>query len=106
MGAVKLEPFEVRLPADAWRYYYEPALALATHAGSVAPSEDWAAVDVDVEIHRAIHELLLEGAWAAARSLAGEIEPRLRGEGFQADGVKVVAGESWRRDREPRGVDW
>ena len=101
----KLEPFKVHLPGDAWRYYYEPALALATDAGTVAPSEDRAAVDIEVKIHRAIHELLLEGAWAAARSLAHEIEPRLREEGFQADGLKVVAGQSWRRDREPRRVD-
>ena len=35
--ADKLEPFEVRLPEEASRYYYEPALALATDADTVAP---------------------------------------------------------------------
>ena len=104
--AEELEPFELRLPEDAWRHYYQPALALATDVGTVAPPEDRAAVDINVEIYRVIYEPLLEGAWAAARSLAREIEPELREEGFQADGLKVVAGESWRRDREPRGVDW
>jgi len=101
----KLEPFEVRLPDSAWRYYYEPALALVTDADTFAPSEDRTAVDVDVEIHQTIHEPLREGAWAAAHALAREIEPRLREEGFQADGLKVVAGQSWRRDREPRRAD-
>ena len=101
--AEKLEPFEVRLPEDAWRHYYEPALALATDAGTATPSEGRAAVDIDVEIHRSVHEPLRERSWAAARSLAREIEPRLREEGFQADGVKVMAGESWRRDGVPRG---
>ena len=100
-----LDPFEVRLPEDAWRHYYEPALALATGADTDAPSEDRAAADITVEIHRAIHQLLLEDAWAEARWLAREIEPKLLEAGFQVDGVKVVAGESWRRKREPHRVD-
>lgn len=94
----RLEPFEVRLPEDAWRHYYEPALALATDSDEIAPSEDRAAVDIEVEIHGAIHELLLEGAWVKARSVAREIRHKLLEEGFHADGVKVVAGDSWRRN--------
>ena len=104
--AEKLEPFEVRLPDDAWRHYYEPALALTTDSDTVAPSEDRDAVDIDVEIHGAIHELLSEHAWAAARSRAREIESHLLKDGFHADGVKVEAGESWRREREPDRGDW
>ena len=104
-GAEMLEPFEVRLPEDAWRHYYEPALAIAADADTIAPSGDRAAADIDVEIHQAIHELLQEGAWAKARSVAREIEPKLLEAGFQPDGVKVVAGESWRRQREPHRSD-
>ena len=91
--AETLEPIKVSLPEDAWRYYYGPALALAT-----AESKDArAAADVKVEIHDAILELLLAGDWAAARTRAGELGSTLRERGFGTDGLRVVAGDSWRR---------
>ena len=91
--AERLEPIKVSLPEDAWRHYYGPALALAT-----AESQDaGAAADVKVEIHDAILELLLAGDWAAARKRAGDLGPTLQERGFRTDGLKVVAGDSWRK---------
>lgn len=95
-----LEPIKVGLPEDAWRYYYAPALALAT----AEPKDGRAAADVKVEIHDSILDLLLAGDWTAARGRAGQLGTAFRGRRFRADGLKVVAGESWRREREPPRV--
>ena len=95
-----LEPIKVTLPEDAWRYYYAPALALAT----AKPKDARTAADVKLEVHDTILDLLLAGDWAAARRRAGELGPALQERGFRADGLKVVAGESWRRKpRRTRG---
>ena len=95
----KVEPFEIHLPEDAWRHYYGPALALATEPTTDTLAENRSALDVKVEIHRAILEFLLEGAWTAAHSLARELGPTLAEEGFQTDGLKVEAGQTWRQER-------
>ena len=90
-----LEPIEVNLERDTWRSYYEPALILATDRKRTDLPEANVPVDMDVEIHSAIRQLLLEGAWAEARARANELQPEFAGEGFQPDGVRVVAGDSW-----------
>lgn len=87
----------MRIPEEAWRIYYEPALGLALEATSDRSTVDRAAIDVDVKIHPDVREFLLNGNWAAARSLADEMRTDLLDQGFHPDGVKVVAGESWRR---------
>lgn len=94
--ADKLEPIAVSLPKDAWRYYYAPALALAT-----AELEDIrAAVDIKVEVHDAVLEQLQAGDWAAAHVRARRIGSALKAGGFHADGLKVTAGESWAHEGE------
>lgn len=90
----------MKLPEDAWRYYYAPALAFAT----AEPKDGRAATDVKVEIHDSILDLLRAGDWTAAHRLARELETVFREQRFRSDGLKVVAGESWRREREPRRV--
>ena len=92
----RLEPIELGLPEEAWRYYYEPALALTMADGA----DDRAALDIQVRIHDEIRELLLEGAWTAARRRAMELGPVLREEEYQPDGVRVEAGVSWSAARE------
>lgn len=91
----KLSPIEVDLTENAWRFYYEPALAMATPSEDAVLREARRAIDVDVQIHRTIHALLLDGAWAVARSRASELRQVFAREGFRSDGVRVVAGDSW-----------
>ena len=88
-----LEPIHVNLPKNAWSCYYEPVLALAT--GRLTDAR--AAADITIEVHEAILELLRAGDWTAARSRARELRPELEAKHFRADGLKVVAGRSWRR---------
>ena len=96
----RLGPIALRLPEQAWRYYYEPALALAMVDGA----DSRAVLDVEVRIHAEVRELLLEGAWTAARQRAIELRRVLFDEGYQPDGVRVEVGESWPAARaRPRG---
>ena len=90
-----LEPLKVKLPEDAWRHYYAPALALAT----ADATEDRDAVAVKVEVHDAILDLLLAGDWAAARMRAAKLGLAWQKRGFRGDGLTVVAGESWSAKR-------
>ena len=97
----KLTPIEVSLPEDAWCYYYAPALACAT--GRLADGRE--NTDIKVEVHKTVLELLLAGKWAAAQLRARELGGALEEDGFRADGLRVVAGESWRRGRATQRVD-
>jgi len=54
-------------------------------------------IDLKVEVHPRVQALLLHGQWAAARSLVTELCQQLEMEGFQSDGLRVVAGDSWQR---------
>ena len=85
----------MKLPEDAWRHYYAPALALAT----ADATEDRDAVAVKVEVHDAILDLLLAGDWAAARMRAAKLGLAWQKRGFRGDGLTVVAGESWSAKR-------
>ena len=91
----ELDPIEVDLTEHAWRYYYEPTLALASLSENPVLLEARRAIDLDVQIHSAIHALLLDGAWAIARSQASKLQHVFAEEGFRPDGVRVVAGDSW-----------
>ena len=106
VNAEELEPLELgRLPDNAWRHYYGPALALDNAGGTVAMSDTRAGADVEIEIHPEIRERLMLEDWAGARSLAQRLQPALLEGGFRRDGLKVIAGESWPRQREMQRID-
>ena len=90
-----LDPIEVSLEQDAWRCYYEPAFVMAVHPDRTNLPGARATADVGVEIHSVIRELLMEGAWTEARARAHKLQRELAEKGFQPDGVRVVAGDSW-----------
>ena len=91
-GRETLQPIEVHLPEDAWLYHYALPLALAM----AEQADTRANADITIEVHEAVLELLLASEWAAARLRVRGLGPVLEEEGFRADGLKVVAGESWR----------
>lgn len=92
--ADRLKPIMVSASEEVWRFYYGPFLRLlGTTSGS---SEDYSAsIDLEVQAHPGVHELLLSGSWNAARSLADEMKTDLVSQGFHSDGLKVVAGDTW-----------
>ncbi len=91
-----LDPIRVNVTGEMWRFHYEPAVALVVHPERPSLWEARKALDIDVRIHGEILPLLLEGSWAAAHWRARELRDVLVAEGFQADGLRVVAGDSWR----------
>lgn len=92
-------------PEAEWRYYYEPALSLASDTGSEPMAAEREQADVKVEIHPEVRHLLQQGQWSQARHLAIEQRIALISEGYQPDGIKLTAGESWKKHYEPRERD-
>jgi hypothetical protein len=96
-------PIKVPLRPDAWRYYYSPVLRAVLHARDEAvrahrPDGRVAleTLDLEVGIHRSVEPFLLAEKWDDARRAAEEHARELAMDGYQADGLLVVAGASWR----------
>ena len=105
------------LPADAWRYYYDPIAEVLRGLGAeeltgvregtdAADFHQWrdssgnlripiGQCDLNIGVHRAIERHLFDQEWEGARHAASEAVNEIREEGFQADGLRVRAGESW-----------
>jgi hypothetical protein len=97
-------PIEVSVEADAWRNYYAPTLELIrsdsryfermTQEPMLMPV---GSTDINIGIHPMVLRQLVLGEWEAARHSAAEVPEIREGEiPYQADGIAVVAGESWR----------
>lgn len=90
-------------PEVEWRYYFEPALSVAadiTTTPSMTAERELA--DIEVEIHPKIRGLLEAGEWARAKQVAIERRADFAEKGYQPDGIKLIAGESWSKRFEPR----
>lgn len=96
----ELEPLRLRVKEDDWANYYALALALASGPGTLLLSQLAPEIDLKVEIHPKVLHLLLEGQWGAARTIAIELGQVLVKEGYQSDGIRVVAGNTWRTSGE------
>jgi hypothetical protein len=91
------EPIELPRPETEWRYYYEPALSLASTFEDDALLSDRERADVAVTIHPKIRRLLDRGLWLQAREAAKELQDEFKSGGYQPDGLRVDAGRSWSR---------
>ena len=93
----KPEPIRLPSPGGEWRYYYEPALSLAVETEATAISEVRDRAGVSVKIHPELREMLSGGLWDEANERSRGLREFFRAEGFQPDGLKVTADESWQR---------
>lgn len=111
------EPIPLRLPEDAWGYHYSPVTELITASNSGALMDSRADVaatgilpkghstenlqvpigpcDLEIGVHRAIESHFLAQEWQQVRHAAIHAADEIRKEGFQADGLRVCAGNSW-----------
>jgi hypothetical protein len=87
-----------------WRYCYEPVFDLVQSRerpdqnsfGTPLLGGD-RELDVKFGIHPAIFSLLMEENWGEAKRVAIAHSEEFQSEGYQLDGIRVVAGETWRR---------
>jgi hypothetical protein len=93
-------------PEAEWRYYFEPALSLASEPDTEPMATERELADVKVEIHPKILPLLHDGHWAQAKVLANDLRIALISEGYQPDGIKLTTGESWSSPYEGRERGW
>ncbi len=91
------EAFDLPKPDGEWRFYFEPSLRLAEEADSGAFFAERRMADLQVDIHPEIRSLLQEEKWLLAKQHAKGLRAVLAAEGYQPDGLRVTAGESWAR---------
>ncbi len=111
------EEIVLDLPDEAWRHYYGPVAEIISpldseemtearaliHAEDTEEEEDIygnllvpiGQCDLKIGVHRAIESHLFAQEWGQARNAAIHAAVEISEEGFQADGLRVRAGESW-----------
>lgn len=99
------EPLELPRPNEEWRYYYEPALSIASLSEETGLASERERADVAVNIHPKIRHLLDERRWPQAREAAKDLRGEFMASGYQPDGLRVIAGESWAKEFDQRGQD-
>jgi len=97
-------PIEFNVDETVWRYYYQPILELIRAQPAVyhrmlseptlAPVDE---LDIQVGILPRVLHFLEEANWSAARHFARESMEKPGHTGYQADGIRVVAGSTWLR---------
>jgi hypothetical protein len=95
------EPIDLPEPETEWRYYFEPALSLASDTVAEPIVAERELADVEVEIAPKVRQLLLEGRWSQARRLANRQRSTFLAHGYQPNGIKVTAGASWSQPYRP-----
>ncbi len=93
------EPIRLPAPKEEWRHYYAPAFSLISETKDAALLEARGSADITVEVHLKLIDSLNVGRWAEARLTAKALAGQLQDEGYQPDGLRVVAGESWLMER-------
>jgi hypothetical protein len=96
------EAIELPKPKREWRFYFEPTLRLTDKLDSASLAAEREMADVQVEIHPEILNLLERERWLRARRHAHVLRKVFASEGYQPDGLKVRAGESWAKRFRPR----
>lgn len=90
-----LEPIPIKVSDRDWAECYTHALALEEQPKDGLLADQIREADIKVEIHPRLRDLLRESRWGDARILTAELSQIFVDDGYQADGVRVVAGDSW-----------
>lgn len=95
---------EVGLQSELWRHYYTPILDLIqsdpSHFERMKQEPFLIRVehaDIQIGIQPEVLRALVQSHWQEARSLAQNVQGPTENQHYQADGVAIVAGESWQR---------
>lgn len=97
------EPIEITSRDEDWRDYYLPLVQFFRLRGGFdarGPDKYLALevpeFDLRIEIAQLVADLLRREQWNAAREHATSHANDLKISGFQPDGLRIIAGESWR----------
>lgn len=96
---------------DSWEHYYRPAFELVrlrageAELGQAVPSKSASVADVDVQIYPDVLMFLDKSMWNKAKAWCSENHSILIAQGFQPDGIKVKAGQSWLTPFKETGAD-
>jgi hypothetical protein len=91
----KLDPIKIKVTDKDWAAYYTHAMALEDQAKDGLLAEQFRAADIKVEIHPKVRPLLIERQWGEARRISSALSSVFLKDGYKADGVRVVMGDSW-----------
>lgn len=92
---------EVPMSGDAWMHYYAPVVEAVERVDPDALRRGHDILvaieraDAKVGIHPMVAKHLSQRQWERAQYAASGAEGSMTNDGFQPDGIKVVAGESW-----------
>jgi hypothetical protein len=96
------KPIDFEMNEESWRYYYQPVYELISsrqdHLQRMTKDPHFTPIevaDIHISIHPQVLRLLIEGHWGPAKGYCVEHGEELEHLGYQADGVRVVAGTSW-----------
>jgi hypothetical protein len=97
------EPIEIFPQDEDWQHYYLPVVNLfrarggfADHAITHQLSADVPELDLRIEVAPSVAHALRDAHWNLARQEAMLHAAELRADGFQPDGLRIIAGASWR----------
>jgi hypothetical protein len=94
---------DVPLDNDAWRHYYEPVVETIRNTDPDALVRDHDrlvaidGVDVKLAVHPIVAKHVVDRQWEQAVRAANGADHSIVHDGYQPDGLIVVAGESWSR---------
>ena len=98
----ELETIELELPDEPWRYCYDPIVQIIndeigsprrgrTPDGLVLVED----CDVEINVHWTVAKYLANEDWDGARRAATAAAEEIKRDGYQPDGLRVIAGDSW-----------
>jgi hypothetical protein len=92
---------DFRTSDQSWRHYYKPAYDLFERLNGEREATELIAgdgrdIDLEIKIHPEIFRLLQNGEWEAAHRACLDLGPLLLADGFKPDGIRILAGKSWR----------
>ncbi len=99
----KKNTVDISFIGDAWRHYYSPIMEimkpveLRSFVASTGASLKVEGVDIEVGVHPAITDFLLNKKWENAQRAVAEAKTEIAEAVYQPDGLMVKAGESWHK---------
>lgn len=107
----RLKPINVELNERAWQIYYSPIADLLRNlapSGIFAQDNNLVSIDeadLKMSVHPKVAGLILSSNWLSAHELASSLSEEFRETGYKPDGIRITAGDSWKRRFDDAGSE-